>query len=70
MRLSVFVNREVAAIEVGDDVVLIVHDGGVQRDFVHFLAKDKYVAALFGGSLSRSLRPEVSRLVGFGESGR
>ena len=39
--MSILVDVEVALVEVGDDALLVVDDGGVQHDFFDLLAEDK-----------------------------
>ena len=41
LRLPVFEDRESAAVEGGDDVLLVVDHGGVQQNFVHIFAEDE-----------------------------
>jgi len=39
--MSILVDAEVALIEIGDDVLLIVEYGGMQQDFLDLLAKNE-----------------------------
>ena len=39
--LPIFVNRECALIEIGNDVLMVVNDGGMQHDLVHVFFEDE-----------------------------
>ncbi len=57
LRVPVFENGEATFIEIGDDVLLVVDDGGVQDDFIHLLAEYKHAAIggirVLGGACGR-----------------
>ena len=57
LRVSVFVNGESGAVEIGDDVLAVVNDGGVKDDFFDLLAEDKdpTVAGIGSLRIARSL---------------
>ena len=41
LRLAIFVNRERTFVESGNDVLMIVNDGGMQHDLVHVFFEDE-----------------------------
>src|SRR3974390_2627236 len=50
--LAILKYGEVGLLQADDQVVLLVHDGGMERYFIHLFTKNKYIAAFSGGSLS------------------
>src|SRR3974377_758573 len=50
--LAILIYGEVGLLQADDEVVLLVHDGGMEGYFIHPFTKNKYITAFFGGSLS------------------